>query len=60
MADTVLDRFTVIPHLVNITAYKPFLQALAVCGYKAESITECGRNGAAVFPSGCLAVRDRP
>lgn len=47
---TIMDSFTIIPHIAEVKVYRRLLEALAVCGYRPGAIQSCGRGAnAAVF-----------
>lgn len=47
---TIMDSFTIIPHIAEVKVYRRLLEALAVCGYRPGPIQSCGRHeNAAVF-----------
>lgn len=39
---TILDSFTIIPHIAEVKVYRRLLEALAVCGYRPGPIQSCG------------------
>lgn len=47
---TIMDSFTIIPHIAEVKVYRRLLEALAVCGYRPGPIQSCGLHAnAAVF-----------
>ena len=47
---TIMDSFTIIPHIAEVKVYRKLLEALAVCGYRPGPIQRCGLHAnAAVF-----------
>ena len=50
VATTIMDEFTIIPHIAEVKVYRRLLEALAVCGYRPGAIQSCGlHENAAVF-----------
>jgi pimeloyl-ACP methyl ester carboxylesterase len=47
---TIMDQFTIVPHIAEVRVYRRLLEALGVCGYRPGAIQSCGlHENAAVF-----------